>query len=110
MVLKGVFEVDCKVPCHQVKAIIKEIAAFETKTSDNDFFIVINQEMQRTTVTVDKFDIMESLNFLGSNLGLLPGLGLFQLLESFVLILLGYKSFKALKFFTENVLSCHSKN
>ena len=100
MVLKGVFEADCKVPCHQVQATFKEIAAFETKNSDNEFFIVINQEMQRTVVTVDKFEIMESLNFLGSNLGLLPGLGLFQLLESFVLLLMAYKTLNFLKFLT----------
>ena len=34
-----------------------------------------------TNVTVDKFQPMVSLNFLGSNLGLLPGLGIFQLFE-----------------------------
>ena len=38
-------------------------------------------DIQTTRVTVDKFEFLESLNYLGSNLGLWPGLGLFQLLE-----------------------------
>ena len=34
-----------------------------------------------TRIKVDNFQLMESLNFLGSNLGLWPGLGIFQLLQ-----------------------------
>ena len=32
-------------------------------------------------IKVDTFQMMESLNFLGSNLGLWPGLGIFQLIQ-----------------------------
>ena len=35
--------------------------------------------MKKTSV--DKFSFMDSLNFFGSNLGLWPGLGLFQILD-----------------------------
>ena len=38
-----------------------------------------NVEIRKTTV--DQFNFPESLNFLGSNLGLWPGMGLFQILE-----------------------------
>ena len=31
--------------------------------------------------SIDQFSFMDSLNFLGSNLGLWPGLGLLQILE-----------------------------
>ena len=44
-------------------------------------FIAYDGDIQKTRVTVDKFEFLESLNFLGSNLGLWPGLGLYQLLE-----------------------------
>ena len=44
-------------------------------------FISYNGDIQTTRVTVDKFEFLESLNYLGSNLGLWPGLGLFQLIE-----------------------------
>ena len=37
-----------------------------------------------TRVTVDKFNLQEALNFLGSNLGLWPGMGILQLLEDFL--------------------------
>ena len=30
-------------------------------------------------ITVDRIQLMESLNFFGSNLGLWPGLGIFQI-------------------------------
>ena len=43
------------------------------------------------TVSVDKITFMGTLNFLGSNLGLLPGMGLYQLLEGLIGILVFYK-------------------
>ena len=39
----------------------------------------------------DSFNLMESLNFLGSNLGLWPGLGLFQLFEGLVALIVALK-------------------
>ena len=71
--------------------------------SDNKHhvFIAFNGEIQTTRVTVDKFEFLESLNYLGSNLGLWPGLGLFQLIEgaaAFVFSLsLAKISFKMIK-------------
>ena len=47
-------------------------------------FIAYDGEFQTTRVTVDKFEFLESLNYLGSNLGLWPGLGLYQLIEGTV--------------------------
>ena len=51
--------------------------------SDNTHLLLIayDGEFQTTRVTVDKFEFLETLNYLGSNLGLWPGLGLFQLIE-----------------------------
>ena len=51
-------------------------------------FISYDGDIQTTRVTVDKFEFLESLNYLGSNLGLWPGLGLYQLLEGAVAFIL----------------------
>ena len=54
----------------------------------NLFFrtLSINNDIKVKTVSVDKFQFMDSLNFLGSNLGLWPGLGLFQIIEGFLIV------------------------
>ena len=57
-------------------------------------------DIQITRVTVDKFEFLVSLNYLGSNLGLWPGLGLFQLMEgaaAFVFSLSIAKKIKLIK-------------
>ena len=56
--------------------------AVSTHSGDtHQVFIGYSGDIHVTRVTVDKFGFLESLNYLGSNLGLWPGLGLFQLLE-----------------------------
>ena len=44
------------------------------------FSLTFNKEVRVKKTSVDKFSFMDSLNFFGSNLGLWPGLGLFQIL------------------------------
>ena len=59
--------------------------AVSTQSDDMHLvFIAYDGEFQTTRVTVDKFEFLESLNYLGSNLGLWPGLGLYQLIEGTV--------------------------
>ena len=43
-----------------------------------------DEEIQTEVVSVDKFDFLVALNYLGSNLGLFPGMGLFQIMEILV--------------------------
>ena len=43
-------------------------------------------------LTVDQFSFMDSLNFFGSNLGLWPGLGLYQVMEAILEIVLAQTS------------------
>ena len=50
------------------------------------FSFMFNDEVKVKKTSVDKFSFLDSLNFFGSNLGLWPGLGLFQLLEWIVQI------------------------
>ena len=52
------------------------------------FSFLFNEDVNVKKITVDKFSFMDSLNFFGSNLGLWPGLGLYQILESMVGIFL----------------------
>ena len=54
------------------------------KTSFNGFSgvaLTFNQDVRVKKTAVDQFSFMDSLNFFGSNLGLWPGLGLYQILE-----------------------------
>ena len=43
-------------------------------------------------LTVDQFSFMDSLNFFGSNLGLWPGLGLYQVMEAVMEVVIAQKS------------------
>ena len=52
-----------------------------TKWSGLMFSLMFNEEVKVKKTSVDKFNFMDSLNFFGSNLGLWPGLGMFQILE-----------------------------
>ena len=52
------------------------------------FSLMSNEEVKVKKTSVDKFSFMDSLNFFGSNLGLWPGLGLYQILEWMVGIFL----------------------
>ena len=50
--------------------------------------LMFNHEVKVKKISVDKFSFMDSLNFFGSNLGLWPGLGLYQIIEWVVGILI----------------------
>ena len=52
------------------------------------FSLMFNEEVKVKKTSVDKFSFMDSLNFFGSNLGLWPGLGVYQILEGMVGIFL----------------------
>ena len=58
------------------------------------FSLMFNEEVRVKKTSVDKFSFMDSLNFFGSNLGLWPGLGLYQILEWIVGISLVSKFFE----------------
>ena len=67
---------------------------FETENlseTENPIFISFTARPEVRKTTVDVFSLQESLNFLGSNLGLWPGMGLYQILELFVGMLFGSK-------------------
>ena len=59
-----------------------------TKWEGLMFSLMFNDEVKVKKTSVDKFSFMDSLNFFGSNLGLWPGLGLYQIIEWLVGIFL----------------------
>ena len=70
----------------------------------HSIFFTIPSRIKTTVIKEDSFGLMESLNFLGSNLGLWPGLGLFQLLESLIVFIVALKPFEKCK-----MLFAHTK-
>ena len=87
---------DCLLPCVRTVATVEEgtVATWEGSSAFNMMF---NDEVKVKRTSVDKFSFMDSLNFFGSNLGLWPGLGLFQILEWMVGIFLVSKFFKKIR-------------
>ena len=80
----------CFVPCTTTFTDTMETSIEEWKQDGEFVSIIFDNTVVVTRITVDNFQIMESLNFLGSNLGLWPGLGIFQLIQwSFKNIALG---------------------
>ena len=71
---------DCLLPCLRTVATVEE--GTTTKWDGSSMFnFMFNEEVRVKKTSVDKFSFMDSLNFFGSNLGLWPGLGLYQILE-----------------------------
>ena len=70
-----------------------------TEDQQNVAYITFSKKIKREVITVDSFMLQESLNYLGSNLGLWPGLGLYQLLEGGFGIIIALKLFEKAKLF-----------
>ena len=68
-----------------------------TKWGGLMFSLMFNEEVKVKKTSVDKFSFMDSLNFFGSNLGLWPGLGLYQIIEWIVGIFLVSQILKKLR-------------
>ena len=78
---------DCLLPCLTTVATVEE--GTTTKWPDYSMFsLVFNDQVRVKKTSVDKFSFVAALNFFGSNLGLWPGLGLYQILEGLVGIVL----------------------
>ena len=86
-IFTGVKVSDCFLPCVRTVATVEEGAVTEW---ERNFMVslMFNREVRVKKTSVDKFSFMDSLNFFGSNLGLWPGLGLYQILEWLVGIFL----------------------
>ena len=71
----------------------------EMESAQRVAYITFAETVKVEEITVDHFQFMESLNFLGSNLGLWPGLGIFQLVEGGIGLVLALSFVNKLKVF-----------
>ena len=94
----GALASDCKVPCTVTTATVTEASKSSFESNFSSLVLAFLSEVDTTTTTVDQFNFLESLNLLGSNLGLWLGLGLFQLLEAGLAILAARKINETLRF------------
>ena len=69
----------CSSPCIETQT--NSVLISSGKSQASVIAIVFDRRVKIDKITVDKFQLMESLNFFGSNLGLLPGLGIFQIIQ-----------------------------
>ena len=93
---------DCLPPCLITEATVEK----GTKTNWRDalFSLAFNEKVMVKVTSVDRFSFMGALNYFGSNLGLWPGLGLYQMLELGVGILIASRLIKnVLKRFVRKV-------
>ena len=99
----GIIESDCEIPCIKTNPMITEGTRVFMNASEPFISLAFSKTVEVRKTTMDIFSIQESLNFLGSNLGLWPGLGLFQILELFIGMLFGEQIFtKFVKFIKGN--------
>ena len=76
----GLLVSDCLLPCSRTSVKVKR-GPSGNRHGHSALWLTFNEEVRVKKTSVDRFSFMETLNMLGSNLGLWPGLGLLQLLE-----------------------------
>ena len=69
----------------------------KTEGKEHSFYFTIDQKVKTEIVSVDKFNFNDFLNFLGANMGLWPGMGVFQILEGALLVIAGHKIFAKIR-------------
>ena len=85
---------DCLLPCVRTSADVQELTTSNFNGS-SVLGLSFNNKVRVRKTTMDRFSFMDSLNFFGSNLGLWPGLGLYQILEWITGMFLASTVFKA---------------
>ena len=103
--MTGHLKSNCKIPCSTIFTTVQEGPTSRKNTSSlyHSLYLYFDEDVTTTNVSVDQFIFTEFLNFLGANLGLWPGLGLFQLLEGCFGLLVFYRVY-------EKMLHCLRKN
>ena len=90
---------DCLLPCVRTVSTVEEGTTTNWMDGISIVSMMFNEEVKVKKTSVDKFSFSDSLNFFGSNLGLWPGLGLYQILEWIVGIFLVSKFLKKIRNF-----------
>ena len=76
---RGTSTSPCLTPC-QITFTNTVLASVEENHQDS-IHITFDNKVLIKNITLDRFKLMETMNFFGSNLGLWPGLGIFQMIE-----------------------------
>ena len=79
----GILVSDCLLPCLRTAARVIKKTNTKMINRKSRIFLRLNfdNQVRVKRISVDQFSFTRSLNFFGSNLGLWPGLGLYQVLE-----------------------------
>ena len=82
----GIQVSDCLLPCLRTTATVRKKMTTtmppEWENGESTLVCInFDNEVRVRKTSMDKFSFMTFLNFLGSNLGLWPGLGLYQIFE-----------------------------
>ena len=93
-ILSGILVSDCLLPCVRTTARVERGLGTSLNAGSSVLALGFSQTVAVKVTRLDTFNFMESLNLLGSNLGLWPGLGLFQVLEWLLGLLAGVKAVK----------------
>ena len=80
----GILVSDCLLPCLRTTATVRKKMTSMSFTGNTLVSFNFDNKVRVRKTSIDQFSFMDSLNFFGSNLGLWPGLGLHQILEWFV--------------------------
>ena len=80
-VLSGIKDSGCLLPCLRTTASVLEGFHSSLQANLSVLALGFSQTVATKRTSLDTFNFNDFLNFLGSNLGLWPGLGLFQLIE-----------------------------
>jgi len=80
-ILSGLRASDCLLPCLRTTTTVEEGLVSSTNLNLSVFALGFSNTVSIKRTSMDRFNFNDFLNFLGSNLGLWPGLGLFQVLE-----------------------------
>ena len=81
--LRGLFIGTIASPCPTLcnETLTNSALISRGKSDSGEVSIAFDRTVMIDKITVDRIQLMESLNFFGSNLGLWPGLAIFQVLE-----------------------------
>ena len=93
-ILSGILVSDCPLPCVRTTARVERGLGTSLNAGSSVMALGFSQTVAVKVTRLDTFNFLESLNLLGSNLGLWPGLGLFQVLEWLLGLLAGVKAVK----------------
>ena len=78
----GILLSDCSLPCLRTSAKIeKKMTTTKIEDSTTQLSFNVDNKVRVKKTSVIRFSFLDSLNYFGSNLGLWPGLGLYQILE-----------------------------